>query len=100
MNETADNKIRKELDDKFLTSEQLGFREQLSKIVNNESSGEKVEITDSKEYWQCCPSDFPIKASEKVSMFTQLPNNNLTPYEMMNGQIDNDDILQIYMDMS
>ncbi len=101
LSETADNKIRKDLDEKFLTPNELGFREQLSKIVEgNENSGEETEIIDSRECWQCDASEFPIKASERVSMFTQLPNNSLTPYEMMNGQIDDDNLLKIYIDMS
>jgi len=88
-NKAADDEIRKDLNEKFLTPDHLGFRAQLSKIVNNDENQEEEIVIDSRECWQCDPHEFPIKASARVSIFTQLPNG-LTAYELMYGHTDSD----------
>ena len=52
-------------------------------FIDEESSEEKIE---SKECWECPPGDFPIKASERVDIFTKM-SNVLTPYEIMYGDL-------------
>ena len=90
---------KKQLDfEKDVGADDIDLWEKLEKIVNSEVPQNNEEI-DPRECWQCCPSDFPLKQSEQVSMFSRLPNG-LTPYELMYGQIDEDDILQTYINMS
>ena len=99
MSKTTDIKIRKDIDKKFLTSDNMDLNEKLEDIMtdNEEFEVEEENIQDSlvKPIF----ADMPQMKGRKAYNMAKL-SNGLTPYEMMYGKIDDEDILQTYIDNS
>ena len=69
-NKTVDDKIRKELDEKFLTPNELGFREQLSKIIEPKAPYQyEIEINDLiRKVYKCFSLENPAQKCERDLM--------------------------------
>jgi len=66
-----------------------------------EKPKEPTRTIQTEDYKEINPlfADMPGTSLRKVSNMGKLPNG-FTPYELMYGQVDNEDLLQIYIEMS